>query len=207
MRDRSRYSTTLTFVDMLFNLLLGVVFMMLISILLINPPKKTEVPTPKRTAEYLVRIFWQHDSPADVDLWVKEPTGAVVFFGNKEGQVTHLERDDLGQTNDVDSNGKPLLWNEENTVLRGNIEGWWQVSVHNYSQKGGPNPEVKWELVRVKDNTVVASGNVKLDESSTREVGCVQFLAGKNGALLEVKQDPTVLLALTRAVGSGIGMP
>lgn len=202
MKDRSRYSMTLSFLDMLFTLLLGVVLMLALSMLLINPPKKTDIPTPKRTAEYLVRVFWQHDSPTDVDLWVKEPSGAIVYYANKEGQVTHLERDDLGQTNDMDTEGKPIIWNEEDTVIRGLIEGVWEVSVHNYSQKGGPDPIVKWELIRVKDASVLATGEVKLSDA-VREQGCVQFYMEKGGPVRDIKTNTSVLIATQRARAVG----
>ena len=87
-KDKARFKSTTGLNDLLFNLLVGFVFLFIIAFLLINPPTKKE-EAPKK-AEYLIVIEWDTVSNDDVDLWVQDPSGVTVSFTQKEGGLLNL---------------------------------------------------------------------------------------------------------------------
>ena len=137
MSNRNRFKSTTGLNDLLFNLLIGFVFLFVVAFLLINPPtKKSDAP---KKAEYLIVIEWDKDANDDVDLWVKDPTGVVVSFTNKMGGLLNLEKDDLGWQNDkwIQPNGSEVIIpiNREVITIRGIVPGEYKVAAHVYSKK------------------------------------------------------------------------
>lgn len=137
MTDKNRFKSTTGLNDLLFNLLVGFVFLFVVAFLLINPPtKKSDAP---KKAEYLIIIEWNPDANDDVDLWVRDPNNVTVSFTNKMGGLLNLEKDDLGWQNDkwLQPNGKEILIpiNREVITIRGIIPGRYEVAAHIYSKK------------------------------------------------------------------------
>jgi len=137
MSNKNRFKSTTGLNDLLFNLLIGFVFLFVVAFLLINPPtKKSDAP---KKAEYLIIIEWDKDANDDVDLWVKDPMGNIVSFTNKMGGLLNLEKDDLGWQNDkwLQPNGTEVVIpiNREVITIRGIVPGKYQVAAHIYSKK------------------------------------------------------------------------
>ena len=137
MSDHSRFKSTTGLNDLLFNLLVGFVFLFVIAFLLINPPtKKSDAP---KKAEYLIVLEWDIESGDDIDLWVKDPLGTTVSFTNKTGGLLNLEKDDLGMTNDKwtqpDGTVVVVPINREVITMRGIVPGRYQIAAHVYSTK------------------------------------------------------------------------
>ena len=131
-----RYRSSFGFIDLLFNMLIGFVFLFMLAFLLINPvAKKGDVI---KKAEYMVTIEWNHDYNDDIDLWIRDPAGNIVSFLRKSQGLMHLEKDDLGYSNDVYVKGnkqKVIGLNREVITLRGTIPGEYEVMAHVYSRK------------------------------------------------------------------------
>jgi hypothetical protein len=136
-RNNDRFKSTTGLNDLLFNLLVGFVFLFVVAFLLINPPTKKE-EAPKK-AEYLIIIEWDEGINDDVDLWVRDPNGITVSFTNKTGGLLNLEKDDLGLSNDrwrkPDGTIVTIPINREVITMRGIVPGRYQVAAHIYSRK------------------------------------------------------------------------
>ena len=96
----NRYGSNLSFNDVLFNALLGFVVLFVLALLLINPiTKQGDIPT---KAELMITLEWDEESRDDIDIWILGPLmGAPISFQNKHSGFMHLDRDDLGRSNDV----------------------------------------------------------------------------------------------------------
>lgn len=134
MKFLERGDTRTSFIDMLISgqMNLFVIFMM--ALLLINPvtPKKDGMP-PK--AEYVMSMRWDKAVDCDVDLWVRGPSGKVVYWMQKDIDNMHLERDDTGTSNDTRVIEGKTYVNEDNTehwVLRSIVPGEYTINVHLY---------------------------------------------------------------------------
>ena len=133
--NKNKYKSTIGFTDLLFNLLVGFVYLFIIAFILINPiQKKQDVP---KKAEFMIVIEWPNKFADDIDLWVKSPDGKTVSFVKKENGIMNLEKDDLGVSNDstTDEYGvrKVVYINREVVTVRGVLAGEYKVAAHVYS--------------------------------------------------------------------------
>lgn len=135
-RNARQYSTSLSLNDLLFNVLLGFVLLFIIAFLLIQPPTKTgDIPA---KAEVMIIMEWPENSAWDIDLWAQQDDFPAVGYSNKDEQALHLDRDDLGDKNDVVMiNGKRevIKGNREIVTLRGIVAGDYFIGVHAYNME------------------------------------------------------------------------
>lgn len=155
MVDRSRYTTTLSFIDFLFNLVIALTALFLLSILLINPPKQQEAQ--KREAEYFVVIKWQDFNNNDVDLWVTDGDVTVNFITRQQANMS-LDRDDVGP-DEPTTRTHFLAANEEIVTIRSKQKNVYTANVHLYNFRDQANPPiVTWALINARSNRMVATG-------------------------------------------------
>lgn len=134
--QRRKYSSSLAFNDLLFNVLIGFVILFIITFLLINPiTKKNDIP---QKAEFMLMLEWDDQSKDDLDIWVKADGQQPVSFKGKGRGLWHLDRDDLGTKNDiaiVDGEPVTLFVNREVATMRGIQPGNVMVNVHVYTKR------------------------------------------------------------------------
>lgn len=183
---KSRRKTgQLAFNDLLFNVLVGFVMLFVIAFLLINPiTKKNDVPS---KAEYLIILEWDDDVPDDVDLWVQRDGDRSTGFSNKVNAPVHLDRDDLGHSNDrvvIDGRTQVIYSNIETTTIRGNAVGDYYVAVHFYSQK---TQEVNYSVTVMKVNPFKQVYSIPGVLTRAREIQRLPaFSVDKDGKVVEV---------------------
>jgi hypothetical protein len=124
------------FLDLLFNLLLGFTVLFFVSFLMVKPiAKKADA---KNKAEYVISVTWPNDNRDDVDTWLEDPVGGLVWFRQKEKNMSHLDRDDLGHKSDFitlpDGSMIKCPVNQELTTIRGFIPGEWTLNAHLYKK-------------------------------------------------------------------------
>ena len=145
-KHRNYHGSNISFIDMLFNIIIAFVLLFFAAILLINPPAKKKDIEAK--ADLIITMSWQDLSPHDIDLWVKPPDGHNIGFTSKENSYIFLERDDLGVTNNFvmkDGVKVTLPTRREVISFRGKIPGRYVVNAHFYMAKdneGASRPEV-----------------------------------------------------------------
>ena len=76
-RNTKRYLTTFGFIDLLFNMIVGFVFLFFIAYILINPIADDGKIDPPDVA--MLVIDWDDNSKLDVDIWVKDPKGNILL--------------------------------------------------------------------------------------------------------------------------------
>ncbi len=132
-RRKTRASDVDPFTDLLFNALLIFTFLFLITIVFLNPPAKTGTVDLK--AEYVITVRWPDEVPDDVDTWVEDPDGRIVWFRNTEEGFMHLDRDDRGLANDtIEVDGREIInpINQEVVTIRQIVAGEYVVNLHYY---------------------------------------------------------------------------
>jgi len=153
------------FYDMLFNMLIAFVFCFIVALLAMNPKalKAGDIPS---KAEFIVNVTWPDNNPNDIDTWVQDPAGELVWFRAREAGLMHLDRDDRGLTNDtLIVNGKQIVnpLNTEVVTLRGIAPGEYTVNVQYYESKNALPVEVTVSIIKVNPRAeVVYYGNVTL---------------------------------------------
>ncbi len=202
--ERKRRESADAFTDLLFNALLGFVFMFAVAVIFMNPIAKTGVIDTK--AEYLITVTWPDGNPSDVDTWTQDPGGNLIWYAAKESGLMHLDRDDTGTTRDVITvNGATVYnpLNQEIVSIRGIVPGEWTVNVQMYAYDPGdlapsgadgivPIPvTVKVEKVNPTVR-VVFYGTIEL-RGQGDEVTAVRFTIQPNGDVTDVNQLPKKL--------------
>ena len=134
MRKIKNYHADRSFVDLLFNIFLGFIALFFIALLMINPVrKKSDV---KLKAEFLIKVVWPENSEQDIDTYFQDPIGNLVWFGDKDAGLMHIDRDDLGSLNDkvLTKAGQILLKeNREIVTIRGIVPGEYCLNIHLYN--------------------------------------------------------------------------
>ena len=137
MDSDARFKSSLGFIDLLFNILLGFAFLFIIAFLLIKPEAKKK--DFDRRAEFVVILEWDHDAPDDLDLYVQDPTNDKVSFRLPIANYMHLDKDDLGVRNDTiinaDGTTSTVKINREVVTIRGIIAGEYIINAHYYSTR------------------------------------------------------------------------
>ena len=160
-----KYKSTIGFIDLLFNILVGFAFLFIVAFILIKPEAKKK--DFERRAEFIIVLEWDANAKDDIDLYVEDPLGGLASFRKPRINFSHLDKDDLGSRNDTtvlpDGTVKILPINREVITIRGNIPGEWTVNAHYYSAYGlkrtmNPNGEI------------VVQGNRKIHEALTVKV-------------------------------------
>jgi hypothetical protein len=177
MSNRSRYSTSLSFTDFLFNLVIALTALFLLSVLLINPPKQETVQ--KREAEYFIVIKWQDYNNNDVDLWVTDGDVTVSFISRQQSNMS-LDRDDVGPDEST-TRVHFLPANEEIVTIRSKSRNVYTANVHLYNMRDPTNfPIISWALINSRTNRLVASG-VKSLHHMGQEATLFRVYIGSSG--------------------------
>lgn len=183
----NKYSTEISFLDLLFNLLLVFIALFLLALILITPPK-TESNIEK-SVQYTIMIRWDSESIDDVDLWLTDGNERVGFT-NKQGSNFFLDRDDLGP-DAADEHMPETRVNEESMSILGRIPGTYTASVHLYNLRFGSTLplSVNWILAQVKpDYKIIKSGAVEFT-SKHEEVTIIRFDIDNDGKIDRIDTD------------------
>jgi len=176
------------FYDMLFNMLIAFVFCFIIALLAMNPKalKTGDIPA---KAEFIINVSWPDMNPNDIDTWVQDPGGNMVWFRAREAGLMHLDRDDRGLANDtIVVNGKQVV------TLRGIAPGEYTVNAHYYDSKDGQPVEVTVSIIKVNPRAeVVYYGQVTLARKGD-EATAARFTVLPDGSVGQVNTLPKTLV-------------
>ena len=204
MRPRRIYYNNTSFLDLLFNTLVGFVFLFIISFLLINPSiKKADIKT---KAEFVITVTWDDNSIDDVDTWLQDPVGNVLHFNQKDVGLAHLDRDDLGTLNDtiILDDGRQIVYNhnQELTTIRGFLTGEWVLNVHMYNKRNS-NPtlvEVRIDKLNPKVETIFYKKIVM--KRKWEEITVTRFVMTNEGDIISWDDLPKKLLEVSSHPGA-----
>src|SRR2546429_168567 len=100
----------------------------------------SQPPQVKTYGAYAVVITWPKGRN-DVDLFVRDPEGAVSYFAKAQADQMQLEHDDRGTAATGYTHSHQ---NEERTVLRSASSGEWIANILLYARQQGPAPRPCW---------------------------------------------------------------
>jgi len=147
---RDKFKSTIGFIDILFNILIGFAFLFIIAFILIKPEAKKK--DFERKAEFIIILEWDSTAPDDFDLYVEDPKKGVVHYRKVRVNYMHLDKDDLGKYNDTvynaDGTSSTVKINREVVTIRGIIPGEYIVNAHYYSDYN----TLKSSTLPTKDN-------------------------------------------------------
>jgi hypothetical protein len=196
--------TFVPFTDILFNVLLGLVFMVFTAFSLINPTAKTGIVDLK--AELLITVTWPDNDPNDMDLYVEDSAGNIVWYHSKEAGLMHLDRDDRGNYRDtITVNGKQIQnpLNQETVTIRGIVPGEYVVNVNEFVASTPDKVPVSVKVEKLNPvATVIYYGTIEIDHKGQEET-FVRFTLDADGQVSDVNTKSKSLVRAVRRPGAG----
>ena len=189
------------FSALLFNSLKAITFMFFIAFAMINKPADEGKVDPK--AEMMITVTWPDNNPDDVDTYVEDPAGNIVWYNQREAGLMHLERDDRGMFKDtVLVNGKEIEnpLNQEIVAIRGLEDGQYVVNVVHYIANGTAPLPVQVKVEKLNPTVKVIYYQTLQLKGTGDEQTAVRFTL-KGPDVVDVNTAPKSLVELTRSSG------
>ncbi len=189
MRNKKRtYGAETAFLDLLFNSLLGFVSLFFLAFILINPKVVSDAKI-KSKAEFMITIEWAPDSDDDVDGYLEDPLGNLVFFSSREDGLMHLDRDDRGIRSDRirSHNNEEMVIkdNREIITIRGIVPGEYTMNVHMYRKRDKGPIKVKVLIQKLNPQVVeIVHKEVELNINGDEKTIC-RFELNKDGDVVK----------------------
>jgi hypothetical protein len=173
----------------LFKIIQALTFFFILSVIFMNPVAKKGIIDPK--AEYIITVQWPDNNPNDIDTWVEEPDGNLVWFQSKEAGLIHLDRDDRGNVNDtLNINGETIQnpLNQEVVTIRGTVVGEYVINIFYYGSEDNQPVDVNVRVDKVNPQLeVIYYGTLKLAKPGDEKTA-VRFTIGQDGALSNINR-------------------
>jgi hypothetical protein len=188
---------------MLFKALQVVAFLFFIALLAMNPEAKQGKIDTK--AEFIITMNWPDNHPDDIDLYVEDPLGNIVWYHVREAGFMVLDRDDRGGINNsVMVNGKKVSSpiREETVSIRGIVAGEYTVNTHYYLATSPANAPVPVSVKVEKINPMVdlVYYDTLMLEHAGQEKTAVRFRIDQEGKVTDINHSDKSLIQLTRSV-------
>jgi hypothetical protein len=148
----------------------------------------------------LFTIKWPDSHPDDIDLYVEDPAGNVVWYHQREAGLMHLDRDDRGLFKDVilvndEEVTNPL--NEEIVAVRGLLDGEYVVNVVHYIATTVEPVPVTVKVEKLNPSVrVLYYGEVELNGTGQEKTAVRFTLAGND--ITDVNNRAVSLVERTR---------
>jgi hypothetical protein len=184
------------FYDMLFNLLIAFVFCFAVALLAFNPKARKSGDIPAK-AEFMITVSWPDNNPNDVDTWVQEPSGKVLWFRQRDAGLLHLDRDDRGAKNaSVMVNGREFSSpiRQEIVTLRGILPGEYVVNAHYYDSRDQLPVDVSVTVVKVNPQAEIVFTGTQQIPSKGDERTLVRFTLDDAGQVTDLNTRPLTLV-------------
>ena len=196
MGRRARDTETDPFYDMLFNMLIAFVFCFVVAMLSFNPLARKAGDIPAK-AEFMVTVSWPDHNPNDIDAWVMEPSGKVLWFRQRDAGMLHLDRDDRGaKNNTLIVNGREISspYRQEIVTLRGVVPGEYVVNAHYYESVDKLPVDVSATVVKINPQAeIVYTGTVQIPRKGDERT-LVRFTLDASGRVTDLNTRPLTIV-------------
>lgn len=180
---------------MLFKALQVLAFLLFIALLAIAPEAKEGKIDTK--AEFLITVSWPDNHPDDIDTFVQDPIGNMVWYRRREAGFMVLDRDDRGGANDfilVGGKKVPSPIRQEIVSIRGIVAGEYTVNIYHFAALTGRPVPVSVKVEKLNPVVqVVHYDTVELDHGGMEKTA-VRFVVDQAGAVSSVNHVDKSLL-------------
>lgn len=194
---KGKYDYSISFNDLLFNSLLIFLCLFVIAFCMMAVKQKQQEKKIDVNAQFLITMEWNSSCTDDVDLYVQDPSGNIVFFQARENGLMHLDRDDLGHANDYmrlpDGSTVEYFQNIEVVTIRGISPGEYTVNAHMYAKQGSEPTPVSVKVEKLNPHVQLVGNKVVVLEQNGDEKTAVRFTINEEGKVVSTNDDPKPL--------------
>ncbi len=195
------------FMDVIFNMLVGV--LAIVMLLKVEPPaEKRKKESLETDGLYAIVATWPNEADDDVDLYVQDPAGNLIYFNRTAVELMHLEYDDRGTLGDraMTSSGEVKVdTNRERAVIRGGMAGEYVVNVHMYAKRRAAPTTVKISLYRLRGDDTEILAKERTLNGDQDEATAFRFTLAADGTMTGSNELPISLTRNVSASGASQG--
>jgi hypothetical protein len=148
-------------------------------------------------AEFLITANWPDGCPDDIDLFVQDPLGNVVWYRRREAGFLVLERDNRGGVNDFVMIGGQKVRSpirQEVVSLRGVVAGEFTVNVYHFTALMGKPTPVTVTVEKLNPSVqIVSKETVELNQGGTEKTA-VRFVLDSKGEVVSTNHNERSIL-------------
>lgn len=192
MSPTKRKGLPAPFFDFAMSVLLVFIALFFISTFEETAKNKAELPK----AEFLIEMVWDNDSMDDVDLYVRDPVGNIVYFGHRDQPLLGLDVDNQGVNNLItmpDGTKKLVHERKEIVSIRAIVPGEYTINAHMYSKRDETPVGVKIRLIKVNPYKDVTTAEEQFDAKG-QEKTLLNFTVNAQGEVDSMYVSPTKLV-------------
>jgi hypothetical protein len=187
------YNSGTAFKDLFINCVIAFLLLLVIVLSVVSPDKNKKNVEAK--AEFIITVTWPSDFDDDVDTYLEDPQHNTIYYLAKENGLSHLDRDDLGHSNDVIETHLGTVTYDENreiATLRGIMKGEYTLVVHCYRRNKKENDKpipVTVQIDKINPFSTVLIKSVILEKKGDQETVC-RFTLNAKGEVVEMNTLP-----------------
>lgn len=179
----------------LFKALQVVAFLFFIALVIVAPRADNGKVDSK--AEFLISMDWPDNHPDDMDIFVQDPLGNVVWYRRREAGFMLLDRDDRGGLNDfvmVNGSKVPTATRQELVSIRGFVAGEYTINVYHFTALTGRVVPVTVTLQKLNPRvTIVGKETLEVVDGGTEKTA-LRFTMDDKGTVTKVERTPKSIL-------------
>ena len=148
-------------------------------------------------AEMLATVSWPDNHPDDIDTYVEDPQGNIVWYHVMEAGLMSLDRDDRGDyKNTITVNGKTIRnpIRQEIVTIRGIVPGEYTVNVSHFQATTGQRVPATVKVQKLNPATQVIFDNTVFVDHTGDEKTAVRFTLDAAGKVTDVNSRPKSLI-------------
>jgi hypothetical protein len=148
-------------------------------------------------AEFIAVLEWDQSSKSDVDLWVRNPGGDIANFRNKDKGLVTLDRDDMGNNNEITGPGGQQIATtvrREMASIRAIMPGQHVVNVMLYALRDRPPVNARVQIIKLNPYQVIAERQIPLDTAG-EERTVASFTVQPDGEVADIDTTSEIKLA------------
>lgn len=176
------YGAATSFLDLLFNALLGFVALFALAFVQINQEKSNKNVEIK--GEFLIIITWPEEFDNDVDVYVSDPNGKLVFYREKEANLMNIDRDDIGSASDKVGD-IVFKENREIVTLRNTVPGEYIINIHMFNINTYKPTPVRVQIDKINPYATIFNKTIVL-ERHFEEKTAVRFTLDDKNNVMEI---------------------
>lgn len=179
----------------LFKALQVVAFLFFIALVIVAP--KADSGKVDSKAEFLISMDWPDNHPDDMDIFVQDPLGNVVWYRRREAGFMLLDRDDRGGLNDfvmVNGSKVPTATRQELVSIRGFVAGEYTINIYHFTALTGRAVPVTVTLQKLNPKvTIIGKETLEVVDGGTERTA-LRFTMDEKGAVTKVSQAQKSIL-------------
>jgi len=189
------YHSYKPFIDLFLLLVAGLTLMFMVAFMLIRPKEDENHKNIEQKAEIAITVTWPNECKDDVDTYVEDGAGSLVYFQRREDGLMALDRDDQGDVTDRIYYGPgpnqfiEYKENREIVTVRGLVPGEYTVNVHMYSKRVPAETPVSVTVEKLNPRiTLVAARTVVLRQRGDEKT-VIRFTVTPEGEITNVREE------------------